>query len=185
MGYSSDNESDSADDRTAEFLRLYAAHQARIFAYIFALLPNWHDCEEVFQDMSVVLWRAFDEFQPGSNFRAWAFKVAFHQVLSFRKRNKRTAALLPGPSVLEAIACEVERLSPELDAQIVALAGCVEKLPPHSRALLNRCYQNGVRTRQVALELGRPEGSIYKSLTRIRRILFDCIQQTLSLERHG
>ena len=170
------------DQGTAEFLRLYSAHQSRIFAYIFTLLPNWHDSEEVFQEMSVVLWRAFESFTPGTDFRSWAFKVALNQVLTYRKRNKRAAVLL-GPEVMEAIAGEVNRESAALDSQLAALAGCVEKLPPRNREILDRCYQPGARTRQVAQELGRPEGTIYKSLTRIRQWLFDCIQKTVSMEQ--
>jgi RNA polymerase sigma-70 factor (ECF subfamily) len=182
MGKRHPSSEKSGDRGTAEFLRLYSAHQSRIFAYIFTLLPNWHDSEEVFQEMSVVLWRAFESFKPGTDFRAWAFKVAFNQVLTYRKRSKR-AAVLPGPEVMEAIAGEVNRASAALDGQLAALAGCVEKLPPHSREILDRCYQQGARTRQVAEELGRPEGTIYKSLTRIRQWLFDCIQKTAATEQ--
>jgi RNA polymerase sigma-70 factor (ECF subfamily) len=182
MGNRCANNEEFSDRGTAEFLRLYSAHQSRIFAYIFTLLPNWHDSEEVFQEMSVVLWRAFGSFQPGTDFRAWAFKVAFNQVLTFRKRCKR-AAMLPGPEVMEAIAGEVSQASAVLDAQLAALAGCVEKLPSRSREILDRCYQQGARTRQVAQELGRPEGTIYKALTRIRQWLFDCIQKTVSMEQ--
>jgi RNA polymerase sigma-70 factor (ECF subfamily) len=171
------------DRGTAEFLRLYSAHQSRIFAYIFTLLPNWHDSEEVFQEMSVVLWRAFDRFKPGTDFRAWAFKVAFNQVLTYRNRSKRAATLL-GPEAMASIARQVNRDSTALDAQLAALAGCIEKLPPRNREILDRCYQRGARTRQVAQELGRPEGTIYKSLTRIRQWLFDCIQKTVTME-HG
>jgi RNA polymerase sigma-70 factor (ECF subfamily) len=182
MGIRKTSDEELCERGTAEFLRLYSAHQSRIFAYIFTLLPNWHDSEEVFQEMSVVLWRAFDSFKPGTDFRAWAFRVAFNQVLTYRKRSKRTATL-PGPEVMEAIAGEMSRDSAALDAQLAALAGCVEKLPPHSREILDRCYQQGARTRQVAQELGRPEGTIYKSLTRIRQWLFDCIQKTVAAEQ--
>ena len=178
------NDEKSNDETTAEFLRLYSAHQSRLFAFIFSLLPNWHDSEEVFQEMSVVLWRAFDSYRRGSDFRAWSFKVAFNQVLAFRKRRKRLAAI-PGLEAMEAIACEVDHISSVLDAQLAAMAACVEKLPPRSREIINRCYQPGAKIRQVAADLKRPEGTIYKLLTRIRRRLFDCIQETLSMERGG
>jgi len=178
MTHSNASDAASTDRRTAEFLRLFAANQARIFGYIFTLLPNWHDAEEVFQEMSVVLWRAFDDFQPGTDFRAWACKVGFHQVLSFRKRSKR-AALLLGAEALEVIARDTEKLSPILDAQLLALAGCVEKLPRRTREILDRCYQQGTHTKDVAAELGRPAGTIYKALTRIRQSLYECVQRRL------
>jgi RNA polymerase sigma-70 factor (ECF subfamily) len=170
-----------AERRTAEFLRYYSAHQAGIFAYIFTLLPNWHDAEEVYQEMSVVLWRAFDEFQPGTDFRAWACKVAFHQVLSFRKRSKRSA-LLPGLPMLELIARDVEELAPQLDSQLEALMQCVKELPPRMRDIVDRCYQSGASTRDVAAQMGRPAGTIYKTLTRIRQGLYECIQRKLLVE---
>jgi RNA polymerase sigma-70 factor, ECF subfamily len=174
----------SSDRRTTDFLRLYSASQARVFSYIFSLLPNWHDCEEVFQDMSVVLWRAFDDFQPGTDFRSWAFKIAFHQVLSYRKRIKRSSLVL-GDRAMEAIANEIERNTGGLDDQLEALAQCVERLPERSREILDRCYQPGTNTKTAAAAMGRPAGTIYKALTRIRQLLFDCIRQSLSTEAGG
>lgn len=168
-------------DREAVFLRLYSANQSRIFAYIFALLPSWHDAQDVLQETSVVLWRAFDEFQPGTDFRAWACKTALHQVLSFRQRQKR----IPCPTsdeFFETVAAEMATMDETLDNRLQALARCVKKLPQSARDLLRRCYHSGLSTRQVAAEMGRPAGTIYKELSRIRRRLFACVEKTLASE---
>jgi RNA polymerase sigma-70 factor, ECF subfamily len=169
----------SDDERTAEFLRLWAAHQPRLFAYILAMAPQWHDAEEILQETSVVLWRSFDQFQPGTDFRAWANKSAFHQVLSFRKRQKRVAVPV-SQTFVEAIADECDKLGNELDEQLRTMAECVEKLAPDERELITACYEPNAVTREVAAALGRPAGTVYKSLTRIRRTLMLCIERALS-----
>jgi RNA polymerase sigma-70 factor (ECF subfamily) len=169
----------SDDQRTAEFLRLWAAHQPRLFAYILAMAPQWHDAEEILQETSVVLWRSFDQFQPGTDFRAWAAKAAFHQVLSFRKRQKRVAVPV-SQTFVEAVAEQCNELGDDLDEQLRTMADCVEKLSPSERELITACYEPNAVTRDVATALGRPAGTVYKSLTRIRRMLMQCIEQTLS-----
>ena len=169
------------DPSTPEFLRLMATHQAQIFSYILSVLPNWDDAQEVYQEMSVVLWKAFGSFEPGTNFRAWATKTAYHQVLVFRKRQKR----LPLPmsdEFLQLVAAEIDATADILQDQVRALRDCVRKLNRRDAELVRRCYQPGGTTRSVAQQLGRPAGTVYKSLSRIRRALYDCVQRTLATE---
>lgn len=166
-------------ERTSQFLQLYSVNQPRLFAYILAMIPIWQDAEEVLQEVSVVLWQAFDQFEQGTNFWAWSKKVAFNQVLSFRKRTKK----LPIPiseGFIQAVSEEYASQADELDGQLLALAGCVEKLSPNERELISACYGPNTTIRQMASQLGRPEGTVYKSLTRIRRALLMCIERTLS-----
>lgn len=170
-----------SESATADFLRLFAAHQPQIFGYILSLLPHWDDAQEVLQETSVVLWKSFGSFVPGTNFRAWACQTAFHQVLTFRKRQKRVPMPLDD-EFLEAVSHESQSLADSLQDQLRALSQCIEKLRPRDAELLRRCYQPGASTRKVANELGRPAGTIYKSLTRIRRTLFACIERTLHVE---
>ena len=43
-------------------------------------------------------------------------------------------------------------------------------------------FEPGISTKEAAEQLGRPAGTVYKALTRIRRALFKCIERTLSAE---
>ena len=56
--------------RHAEFLRLYTKYQHRILSYIFVLVPNRTDAEDLLQDTAVLLWAKFDEFESGTDFAA-------------------------------------------------------------------------------------------------------------------
>jgi RNA polymerase sigma-70 factor, ECF subfamily len=173
------NQSRPGHESTPEFLRLFCDAQPRLFAYILALVPKWHDAEEILQETSVVLWESFGQFQPGTDFWAWAKTTAFHRVLSFRKRQKRLAVPL-SDRFIAAVAEEYGKLTDELEEQLLALAKCVEKLSPEEGQLITACYDAGAVTREVAARLGRPAGTVYKSLTRIRRTLMTCVEQTLS-----
>ncbi len=169
---------------SAVFLRLFTASQPYLFAYIYTLLPDWNDAEEVLQETSLALWRSFDEFDQGTNFKAWACKVAFYQVLSFRKRRKRTPVPISREAI-EAVADETVELAQSLDDQLRALAGCVNRLGPRDRTLLDRFYGLGLPVKTIAEQLGRPVGTITKALTRIRRMLFACIERSLAMEKQG
>jgi RNA polymerase sigma-70 factor (ECF subfamily) len=59
-----------------EFARLFSRNARRLYGFIMTLVFSHHDAEEVFQNTSVVIWNKFAEFQPGSNFFAWASKVS-------------------------------------------------------------------------------------------------------------
>ena len=62
--------------RTDAFLELYAAAQRRVYAYIRTQVLSSADADDVMQDATTVLWRKFDQYQPGTDFVRWACRVA-------------------------------------------------------------------------------------------------------------
>ena len=63
--------------------------QSRIFAYIQSLVLDAEQASEILQGTNVVLWQKTDEFEPGTNFVAWAFRIAHFQILAHRKKQQR------------------------------------------------------------------------------------------------
>src|SRR3954451_12629251 len=125
------------------FVRLLGQNQRRIFLYVMSLVPNWNDAEEVIQETNLVLWREFGRFQPGTNFAAWACKVALHQVLAWRKRVRRDR-LEFSQAFLEAVAEEASTASEALEERSQYLARCIERLPKDHRNLLTLRYSEGL-----------------------------------------
>ena len=80
-----------ADQRQSDecdFGRLFVQHEARIYGYIRSLVVHRADAEDLLQETASMLWQKFHEFQPGSNFLAWAMSVArFQCSTSAGKRN--------------------------------------------------------------------------------------------------
>jgi RNA polymerase sigma-70 factor, ECF subfamily len=157
------------------FVQSFAKIHDDLFAYIFALLPHWSDAEDVFQQTSLVLWRKFDQFEPGTNFLAWACRVAFFEVRNFRRVSSRDR-LRFDDALLDQLAVERE-VRPKLGGRYHDfLAECLSKLTDEQRELLLRAYEGGKTIRQLAGELLRSPQTIYNRLNFIRRTLFECIE---------
>ena len=52
-------------ERSRQFAQQFVLHQDRIYGYIVTMPPNRQDAEDVFQQTSLILWQAWDEFDPG------------------------------------------------------------------------------------------------------------------------
>lgn len=171
----------SASDaqRHEQFVKLFAAQNHRVYAFIRTLIPNSADADEVFQRTSLVLWRKFADFQPDTDFVRWACQIAKFEALSLR-RTLRRDRLIFDESLMESIASERLDREPELSDYYAALLECEQKLSVSEHELVNRCYASGAKINAVAQSLGRPVNSVYKALARIRRKLYECVQRSLA-----
>jgi RNA polymerase sigma-70 factor (ECF subfamily) len=169
------------DDRATEFVALYSSHYARLQFYIMALLPTANEASDVLQETSLVLWRKFGTFQPGTNFFAWACKIARFQVLKHRERQGRSARLFD-VGLFEKLADEArdESMVPAIPLQ--ALEECLGRLTEGDRSLIRRRYEPEMTVQRLAHDIGRTANSLSKSLGRIRRALLECIDRAASRE---
>jgi RNA polymerase sigma-70 factor (ECF subfamily) len=163
-----------APERVDAFVRLLGQNQRRLFLYVMSMVPNWSDAEEIIQETNLVLWRDFARFQLGTNFTAWACKTAFHQVLAWRKRVRRDR-LEFSPAFLEAVAAEATNAAEAFEERSACLAHCIERLPTDRRQMLRLRYSEGLSIDAMARRLERSEEAVYRALSRIRRVLHDCV----------
>jgi RNA polymerase sigma-70 factor (ECF subfamily) len=62
------------------------------------------------------------------------------------------------------------------------LPGCLDKLTPKDRLLLEMRYDGRATVAQIAQETGRLADTLYRVLHRIRKKLLHCIEHRLALE---
>jgi RNA polymerase sigma-70 factor (ECF subfamily) len=146
--------------------------------FVLALLPNWHDAEEVVQETKIKLWQQFSEYDPTKDFGAWACTIAYFLVLAMRRRNQGNHALL-GEEFLEKVAAKVTQVATVAVDREDAMARCLRQLSEVKRALLKQCYAGRDTIVQVARQLGRTDKSVRQELFRIRRTLHHCIDAAL------
>jgi len=170
--------------RTEEFVALLAEHREDLFRFVLAILPDYVEAEDVFQRTSVIMWRKFEEFQPGTNFLRWAARVAQFEVRDYRKHRGRERLKFWTNELVDVVADTWLQNDDLLEQQRQALGPCLEKLSPRDRELVELRYTSAKTTsKEVAEKLGRPLVTVYKALARIRRVLYECIERKIAPDR--
>jgi RNA polymerase sigma-70 factor (ECF subfamily) len=167
-------------ERVSEtFLRSLTRAQAELYAYILGLIADANAASDILQEANVVLWRKAEQFTEGTDFVAWAKRVAYIEVLGFRKNRGRDRHLF-NDDLLVDLAVEMEAATRNLDVQLAALRTCIEGLPAEQGELIRKRYQRGAIVQRIAKDAGRSVGAISQSLYRIRERLLQCIERRLA-----
>ncbi|MBI1368638.1 MAG: sigma-70 family RNA polymerase sigma factor [Planctomycetes bacterium] len=162
--------------RPDEFARLIATHMREIYRYVLTLVPSPADAEDVIQETSIKLWSQFDKFDPNTNFAAWAFRIAYYEVLTHRTKHRRDRHLFSS-ELVEKLAERRAAMSESLIDRRRLLEACLEELSEPHRQLLRDRYAGTETMQALAQRTGRPINTIYKTLDRIRRALGACVDR--------
>lgn len=162
-----------------EFVTLLTKNQSRIRSFIVALMPGNPDVGDVLQETNLVLWKSRDRFQPGTNFRAWAFTVARLEILHYRARTKRSNRILLSEELLDLITEEMPKTD-DHETYLNALETCKAKLPEKQRELITVRYHPDHSLEQLAQQTGRKASALRVALLRIRTTLRQCIEKSLT-----
>jgi RNA polymerase sigma-70 factor, ECF subfamily len=173
---------DTASAEKAEFAELLRRHQTQLFSYIYSLVRDLNDADDLFQQTSLVLWDKFPQFDPNRSFIGWASGVARYEVLNFLRARSRNRLYFSDALNLALIEAHESFEAELLVDRREALAGCMNKLRDRDRELLDACYGRSICIQELATSFGRTTHSIHNSLRRIRRSLFECVRRSLAQE---
>jgi RNA polymerase sigma-70 factor (ECF subfamily) len=173
---------DTLSETGAEFAALLRQHQTQLFGYIYSLVRDLDDADDLFQQTSLVLWDKFDRFDPSRSFIAWACGVARFEVSNFLRSRSRQRLHFSDNLAMILIEAHEEFGEEPLEDRRNALAACMKKLRPKDQQLLDACYGRASRIPEVADRWGRSPQSIHNSLRRLRRTLFECVNRSLARE---
>lgn len=174
---------DSDDgSRQAEFVGLLGQHYRALYAYAISLGADLHQADDIMQDASVVLWKQFDQFEPGTNFIRWGRVIVHNVFRNHRRLHWRRQSLFSSTLIgkLFETQCAAEEL---LELRLVALRECLNKLPGADRKLINAFYQKGSTLTEKARTARKKPNALHKAVSRIRLRLSQCIDQKLGAER--
>ena len=165
------------------FVRLFVDGQREILRYILALVPDIDDAHDILQETAVDLWRKFDRYEPAFPFAPWACRFAFRRVLKHREQQARRVKYLSIESLTQ-IAAERSEKDGILEDRRRALETCLQQLDEADRLVVEHRYTRQMSVSQIAGITGRNSSTLYKSLERIRRRLFECVNRRLQMGSH-
>ncbi len=172
----------SATPRSADFEQLALPLFASLYNHAFWLTRNSAEAEDLVQETYTKSLRAFDTFQPGTNFKAWIFRILRNTFLTTRTgiAAARTVFLEDHPDALDTATTDP---TPEdnlirLDNQ-AALQTALEQLPSQLREALLLCDVEEIKYKDIAGILDIPIGTVMSRISRARATLRQLLQQQL------
>jgi len=166
-------------DSQEVFVRNLTSCQPSLYAFILSLLPDRDAANDVLQDANLVMWRRSDEFVEGTNFMAWAYKIARYKVLAYHRDQGRNRHVFD-EKLLGDLAVEAEGRASDADGAAALLDECIDELPPPQRELVRERYAPGGSVQEIAARLGKTVSVISVTLSRIRQALLDCMRRKKS-----
>jgi RNA polymerase sigma-70 factor (ECF subfamily) len=163
------------------FMAEFTRHQRTLYGYIRSLCPRLQDADEVFSQTSMALWRKNADYEPGTNFLAWACRMAEFDVLN-HLRSRRRDRLVFDEGLLTTLAQESAEYLAGNEQRVAALRDCLEQLPDNHRRMIVTRYESPAPVAQIAETFGRSAASFSVTLHKIRKQLLACIRGRLGAE---
>lgn len=181
MDQTSDREAPDAAPASLEELLLPLLESAYGTAY--RLTHNSADAEDLVQEAALLACKGFASFLPGSNFKAWFFRImtnCFYSRYRKRKREGTPVELEDTPDLYlygqtaalglhAATADPAGHLMDRLDAQAVARA--LSMLPEEYRVVATLYFMEDMAYQEIAATLEVPIGTVRSRLHRARRMM--------------
>ena len=164
--------SSQGNQAVAEFEQLAMPMVTSVYNMARWLARNDHDAEDLLQETYLKAFRSFASFQPGTNFRAWIFRIlrnTFLKSCSLRDR-QLMVGLDSEEHALPAFATCTTPESLLIDISgMAAIRTAIEELPAIYREVIIRCDVEEASYKEIAEILSIPIGTVMSRLARARR----------------
>src|SRR6476646_4199911 len=107
-GQSNENES------RKRLMALMTRHQRQIFSYIYVLVHNRSDAEDLLQETSLVICEKFHEFKEGTDFVDWACQIAYWRGRYSRQKFARSKVVFD-QEIVDVLAQTAGEMADEMD----------------------------------------------------------------------
>ena len=168
---------DSVDvaERRKRFEREAMAHLDALYAFALKLARSRDDAEDLVGDTMLRAFDRWEQYNLGTNIRAWLFTILYHVFVSRKRRIDAREVHAPddseGWSAFEAVG----EIDPEgrfydsfLDEEVTK---AIDSLPDEYRSAVVLSDLHDLRYSEIAEILGVPEGTVKSRLFRGRRLL--------------
>jgi RNA polymerase sigma-70 factor (ECF subfamily) len=161
-----------------DVLREFVKHRSNLFAFVLSIVRDFAFAEEVLQEVAVVVCDQWEDFQPGTNFGAWASRIARNKIFNLNRVSRRE--LLLSPEAIAGIerAAEAEPETSSLDA----VRKCLEGVTDRIRSVLLMRYREGLSGAEIARRTKSTVTAVHMALSRARSVLARCVEARVARE---
>jgi RNA polymerase sigma-70 factor, ECF subfamily len=166
----------SADRRTL-FEQDVVPFMGQLYPAALRMTKNPSDAEDLVQETIAKAYVAFHQFRPGTNLRAWLYRILSNTFINGYRKRRREPVQAPGTEFHEDWQASADRLAgPVRSAEAEALdrlgdsdiLAALRDLPEDFRVAIYLADIEGYPYREIAEMMGTPIGTVMSRLHRGR-----------------
>jgi RNA polymerase sigma-70 factor, ECF subfamily len=159
--------------RREEFERVAMPHASGLLRLAIRLEHDRACAEDLVQETLLRAWRAFDQFERGTNCKAWLFRI----MVNLASKRRRKIQVRPQMVSLEASESATVVRLPVVNSQLksVEVISAFDTLSEEHRIVLVLAVVEGFTCKEIAQMYGLPIGTVMSRLSRARGALREAL----------
>ncbi len=163
---------------------LVEAHQDRLFAFVWRILRDHHESEEICQEAFLRAFDALDTFSAEFRFSTWLFTIAYRLCLNRIRRRKSVTGDLDFSAMPSTEPDAADRVAESEEARRLKdeIWSAVDRLSVPQRAAVLLFYREGMSCEAIAKALGIPAATakshLHRARAKLRESLAEMVQDT-------
>jgi RNA polymerase sigma-70 factor, ECF subfamily len=176
-----EKDDDMSEDKYSRFLQLFMPAQLALRRFVMAHIPDFHQAEDVLQEISLTLWKKFDDYDEKFQFEAWAFGIARNRIMASKRDYARKREVITD-EISEKIAQKLAGLAHDESRYLKHVESCIDKMPETQRSVVRMKYFEESSIERIATAVGRTNMAVRGLLCRVRDALAECMRNAANLE---
>lgn len=156
----------------SEFLHKIEKHKGIIFKISKMYMDNREDQEDLFQEITFQVWKAFLSFKGESEFSTWLYRVALNTAIVFLKSEKRRSFI--DNAEVSNFKIEQEDYNHEKEEKLLKMYEAIQQLNPIDKAFIFY-YLEDFSGKDIAQQMGISEGNVRVKMNRAKNKLKDIL----------
>jgi len=145
--------------KETDFIRILKEYKTTIYTVCFMFSKDKNEVNDMYQEVSINLWKGFDNFAQKSEMKTWIYRISLNTCISFDRKKKRRK------TVPLTVDIDLFEDNDHESKQIKALYNRINRLEPFDRAIILLWLENlpydeigaivGISTKNVSVRLSR------------------------------
>jgi RNA polymerase sigma-70 factor (ECF subfamily) len=155
--------------RAEEFEAAALPHLDELFRAALRVTGDRNEAEDLVQEAYLQAWKSFHRFEPGTNCRAWLYKILFNVIHHYRRKWFNSKTVKESDEILEATLAYEPPVPEDLsDEDVLAAFG---RIPQSYREVVVLADVQELSYKEIAEALAIPVGTVMSRLSRGRKLL--------------
>lgn len=151
-----------------EFDRLFLQWYEPLFLFALKFVKEEEMSKDIVNDAFEYLWKNF-AVVDGATVKTYLFTIVRTKCIDYLRKQNHRNQYLAFASKMSQTYIEIDMNEP--DERLLKIRMAMQKLTPYNRKILQECYINKKKYREVAEELNVSVAAIHKNIVKALRII--------------